>query len=260
MTTIFSHKKINFLTQLSLTTVTLLAIANPSQAAVNLVTNRANLGANDQLNWSSVGTIFPPATLTSPITATTPGGLNVTVTIPPAPTSGFLPPFPPITPPFVFQTNSVIPTNFANGDFILFTGLQPGPPPANGNPGPITLTFGTPVQGIGTQFAVDDAITPFTAFFDVFDSNNQLLANFSEIGTSSTALDNSAIFLGAISDSANISRVVYRSNVPLRAIGINQLSIVSGQVPPAATPESSSTLAIVGFGLLLAGKLVKSKS
>lgn len=247
----------------SISLTTLAGVLPASAISLNVVTNRVDLGENDQLNWSNVGITFPPNTLTIPFNATSNSGINVNVEIPPAP-SGF---FPPITPPFIFQTGNAIPTNFANGDFVLFSGLQPGVFPAPGNPGPITLSFNTPVLGIGTQVAVDDAFAPFTVFLDVFDSNNQLLGSFSEVGTSSLALDNSAIFLGVISDTANISRLVYSSSVNNRAIGINQLSIVTSPPPNclisgnnsnflpncANIPESSSPLTIVGLGLFLFG-------
>ena len=70
----------------------------------------------------------------------------------------------------MFQTTPEpgIATNFDSGDFILFSGLIPGPPPAVGNPGPITLTFAEPVFGAGTQLAVDD-IFSFTGTVSAFD-------------------------------------------------------------------------------------------
>jgi hypothetical protein len=98
---------------------------------------------------------------------------------------------PGITPAFVFQTGfppGGIPTNYASGDFVLFTGLQFGQFPSPGNPGPITITFDEPVSGAGSQLTVDDTFE-FTAFISALDVNNNLLGTFSTRGTSSVALD-----------------------------------------------------------------------
>ncbi|WP_051041467.1 PEP-CTERM sorting domain-containing protein [Oscillatoria nigro-viridis] len=143
----------------------------------------------------------------------------------------------------------------------------PAPPPAAGNPGPLTITFDRPVAAAGTQIAVDDTFL-FTASIWAFDSNNNLLGSFSTQGTSSLALDNSAQFLGVRSDAANISRLVYsslegdslpfgnpcgeRDSFASRALGINSLSIAE------AVPEPSSIAATIVAGLgLLAVKIKK---
>jgi hypothetical protein len=203
-----------------------LAILFPTQAlGITLVTNRAALGENDRVDWSSLGPIFPPAPFKvlppNSFTTTSAKGLGVNVSIPIA--------APPITPPLLFQTSSPpsgIPTNFASGDFILFTGLNPATFPAIGNPGPLTITFNTPVSAVGTQIAADDATAPYTVNIMAYDLSNTLLGNFTIGATSSVALDNSAQFLGVSSDVANISRIVYSTSEPNRALGINALSIV----------------------------------
>jgi len=129
----------------------------PSVTAVTLVRDRATLAGNDQIDWSSLGPLSDPIdpvnsvnTLGNSFSTTSPAGLELLVDIPPAE--------PGITPPFVFRTLPApgIETNYATGDYILFTGFMPGPPPAPGNPGPITITFDTPVLGAGAQLAVDD--------------------------------------------------------------------------------------------------------
>ncbi|WP_414620530.1 hypothetical protein [Calothrix sp. CCY 0018] len=58
-----------------------------------------------------------------------------------------------------------------------------------------------PVKAAGSQIAVDD-IPSFSAFVSAFDRDNNLLGSFSTPGTSSIALDNSAVFLGIQSDEA----------------------------------------------------------
>jgi len=197
--------------------------------AITLINDRAALGETDRVDWSSLGPVNPPfKVLPNNFSTTSQGRLGINVGIPAATTPG-------VTPPLVFQTSPSpgIPTNFANGDFVLFTGLKPGPPPAIGNPGPLTINFDRPVSAAGTQIAVDDT-SSFTAFLSAFDRNNNLLGNFSIGGTSSLALDNSAQFLGISSDTANISRLVYSSSENNRAFGINALSI-SQPIPEPLT-------------------------
>lgn len=227
--------------------VTFLGTLTAPAYALTLINERAELGGNDFLDWSSLGKVFDPFNpnpadfLANSFSAASFRGVGVAVDI--------ALPSPPITPPFVFQTLPPplgIPTNFAAGDFVLFTGLDPTSlmPPTPGNPGPLTLTFEQPVRAVGTQVAVDDATTPYTVFLSAFDRDDNLLGNFSVMGTSSTDLDNSALFLGVSSDSPNIAKLVYSSSVPGRAFGINNLSLV------ASVPEPSSTagLLILGMG------------
>ena len=230
----------------AVTTIILTTIISPVHA-VTLFTERSNLLANDLLDWSSLDKVFNPLAPPDPnsflpnsFNATSEAGLNIEVTIPFQQN---------VTPPFVFQTLPIpngIPTNFSNGDFILFTGLTPGIFPAPGNDGPLTLNFEQPVFGAGTQIAVDDTLE-FTAFISAFDINDNLLGEFAADGTSSLELDNSAIFLGINSDQANISKLVYSSSVSNRALGINQLSLVT---EITSVPESKTDLSLLCLGIL----------
>lgn len=224
-----------------------LAIASSAQA-LNFITDRQALNGNDSVDWSSLGKVLNPFNpnpadfLSNSLTATSAQGLGLEVDIPP--------PASRITPPFVFQTANPpfgIPTNFAKGDFILFTGLQFGVFPSPGNPGPLSISFAQPVKAAGTQIAVDDVLK-FTGFISAYDVNDALLGTFSLMGTSSTNLDNSAIFLGVSSTRAEIKRIEINSSETERAIGINTLSINNPTVP-----ESSSSLifVVVGVGLFV---------
>lgn len=215
-----------------------LAILLPSPVkALTLSVQRATLGGNDQIDWSSLGPATPFNFLSNSFLATSQRGLKVNVEIPPASTPG-------ITPPLVFQTSTPpgIPTNFATGDFVLFTGFNPASFPAIGNPGPLTITFEQPVLGAGTQIAIDDTLG-FTAFISAYDNTNTLLGNFQADGTSSLAVDNSALFLGVKSDTPNISKLVFSTSVNNRAIGINTLSI-------STVPEPTSVLSLLVLGSL----------
>jgi hypothetical protein len=214
-----------------------------SAQAVSLVTGRADLGANDQIDWSSLGPTRPFNILPNTFSATSSGGVGLTVAIPATSVKG-------ITPPLVFQTApppTGIPTNFAAGDFVLLTGLTPGVFPSPGNPGPLDITFSTPIFGSGAQIAVDD-VTAFTGSISAYDSQNQLLGTFSKTGSSSLALDNSALFLGVLSDSPDIKRIEFSSSVPDRAFGINTLSMRTTSVPE---PDMTVGYAIAGMSLLV---------
>ena len=224
-------------------------ISRPA-TAVTFVSERAALQGTDTLDWSSLGRVFtgapdPSVFLGNSFTATTQSGLGLTVEIPPVANPGILP-------PFVFQTTSGgIETNFADGDFVLFSGLLPAAPPAPGNPGPITLIFDQPVAAVGSQLAVDD-IFNFTGFISAFDINGSLLNTFSAPGSSSLALDNSAAFFGVASDEANIASVAFSSSVPTSAIGLNSLSLIPGATT-TSVPEPTITVALVLAAGLMVG-------
>lgn len=228
--------------------LTAIVAALPSSVqAIALVTQRTALGSNDQMDWSSLGPATPFNFLQNSFSTTSEGGLGLQVDIPFA--------GPNFTPPLVFQTLPRplgIPTNFASGDFVLFTGFRPDTPfPSIGNPGPLTITFDTPVRGAGAQIAVDD--TPlFKAFISAFDETNTLLGTFEADGTASENLDNSALFLGILSDTANISRLVFSTSESERAFAINKLSIAS-----AAVPEPTFVIGLLAFGTLGAGSALK---
>ena len=218
-----------------------IAIARPANA-VTLVTERSALNANDSFDFGSLGRIFdtfapptPDSFLPNSFSATSANGLPLDFTIPPTDD-----PF--ISPPFIFQTGSDIPTNFADGDFLLFTGADFRAFPAPGNSAPVAIDFATPVVGAGTQIAVDDTFS-FNANVSAFDSEGNLLDSFSIPATSSLALDNSAVFLGVVSEEANISRLVYSSSVDNRAIGLNAIDIDSNG--DLAIPESTSILGLL---------------
>lgn len=156
-----------------------------------------------------------------------------------------------ISPPFVFETLPFpdgVPTNFATGDFLLFTGLDfASGIPAVGNDGPLTITFDQPVSGVGAQFAVDDTFD-FDATITAFDSSGERLASFTVPGTASTDLDDSAVFLGVRSETANIVRLDFSSSIPERAFAINTLSLVV-PVPEPGTAVALASVALVATAL-----------
>ncbi|MEA5622612.1 hypothetical protein [Nostoc sp. UHCC 0251] len=234
-------------------TAIITVIPLPVKAATFFINERDALGGNDEVDWGSLGKVFNPSApdfsvfLPNSFSVTSQGGLGLDVNI--APTNN-----PQITPPFIFKTLPPpgIRTNFAQGDFILFgginpTGFQPLPPGApdprtQGNGGPFSISFAQPVFGAGTQIAVDISSLEVETFINAFDSSNNLLGSFSVLSTSSLALDNSAVFLGVRSDTPNISRLVFSSSNPEYGLAINKVSII-------ATPEPNFTLAILAFAV-----------
>ncbi|ODH01930.1 hypothetical protein A4S05_26280 [Nostoc sp. KVJ20] len=233
----------------------------PAKAATFLVNERTDLAGNDEVDWLSLGKVFNPvspdfsAFLPNSFSTISQDGLGLDINI--APTNN-----PQVTPPFVFQTLPPpgIRTNFAQGDFILFGGIDPTgfiplppgtPDPGTlGNGGPFSISFDQPVFGAGTQIAVDVSNLEVETFIDAFDNVNNLLGSFSVLSTSSLALDNSAVFLGIRSDTPNISRLVFSSSAPQYGLAINKLSII-------AIPEPTYTLAILAFGV--SGAILKRR-
>ncbi len=239
----------------ALTTIAVLSlgVTKPAFAApIVLITARSDIGAVETLRWDAVGRVLDPLApnpadfLPPSFSVTTGRGLGVGVAVPPPPGPPVVTP-PPISPPLVFQTVAPpagIPTNFGPGDYVLFTGAQFGTFPAPGNPGPLSIRFDSPVSAVGTQVAVDDVLM-YQLTLDVYDTLDNLLESFTIAGNSSTDLDDSAAFLGVAADSPIIARIDYRSSEPLRALGINDLSLRHDVIP---TP---SPLLLAGLPMLL---------
>lgn len=233
------------------TLAALLALPLAAQA-LTIVTDRAALVADDRVDWRTQGTIFTlaqPAYLSSTFAIDSADGLSVEVRLPP-PAGG-------ITQPLVFQTGphqeGKIPTNFTAGDYVLFSGLDFSTHPARGNPGPLTIEFATPVRAAGAQLALDDTTVTYTLSVSAYDATGALLARFDLAdSTSSTDLDNSAAFLGVRGDTANIKTLVYSSSIDNRALGINQLDIVSAAPEPGGL-VAAGLLVLVGRRLAARG-------
>jgi PEP-CTERM motif len=212
---------------------------------VDFVNQRAALGGNDIIDWGTLGNAEPFKQLPNSFSIQSENGLGVSVSVP----SFFGSPQ-----PLVFQTLPVpgIETNFAIGDRILFTGLSDVLFPPMTNTALLTVKFDKPVKAAGTQLALATTRKPYNAIASAFDSDNNLLGTFSTIATSSTEEDNSAVFLGISSDTANISRLVFRTSEANVPFGINALSFVT-------VPEPGSTFALLAIALG-AGLALKRKS
>lgn len=115
----------------------------------------------------------------------------------------------------------------------------------NSGSGAITFTFANSVSAIGAQIQ-PNFYGPFVASLRL--SNGSV---FSFNGQSGFAGNNSAIFIGAKSDSANISSVTFKatdSTLQKTNFAIGELSLTSAV---SAVPEPGAwVLMIVGFGLV----------
>ncbi|MEL7039515.1 MAG: hypothetical protein AAFO04_28475 [Cyanobacteria bacterium J06592_8] len=197
--------------------------------AITFIQDRDSLQSNDEIEWSTLNKILNPLApdiddfLADSFTATSSNGLELTVEIPSAGGD--------ITPPFIFQNTPEVQTNFAEGDLILFTGFSPTIIPT-GNPNPLTIVFQKNVKAAGTQIAASGSENiDYEVFLSAFDDQNNLLGTFSLPGISSGKRDNSAVFLGVQSDTANIKSLILKTSSPQRGFGINTVNITTVNEP-----------------------------
>jgi hypothetical protein len=217
----------------SLLTLFVLCISAPLASGAVLVTSRAGLSGSDFLAISAFGTEG-----TSVASGTTVNTLNFnTVTITDSGTNGFS----------VLQQNSLWSGNFADGDQVLWTG-NVNSPNGDADAVPVTFTFGSLVRGVGLQIQ-PSPFGAFTASIDAFDATNSNIGSFTETGLSSSADDNSAIFLGVLSTSANIKSITINITSPAGVdFAFNELSFEGAA---ASVPEPASmTLLLFGAGVL----------
>lgn len=205
-----------------------------AHAAVVSVDTRADLNANDLVDWSIFGDSLTPVASGSTIPSQ--NGLVVTVALVPSGDSLER-----------RDQNSGWAGNFDPGDALIWTRSDLSHT--------LEISFSAPIQGAGFNIQ-RDTYGSFIAAVESFDLNNLSLGLIFVSGDSTGAGDGSAPFLGFLSDSAEISRIeigLYESDTPQFAI--NQLSIVTGD---SVIPEPTTTL---GLGLLFAaGFLTRSRS
>lgn len=109
------------------------------------------------------------------------------------------------------------------------------------------------VVGIGTQIQPVSGFTgAFTGILDLFSASNVLLGQVTVSGNSTTAEDNSAVFIGAISGST-IDHAIFSVSTGLAGfpiegdLAINQLNLLIEAVDFIPEP---STVLLFGFGLI----------
>ncbi len=199
------------------------ALSGGASAAISLVTSRAALNPVDSIDWAQFGTestAVPDFSsgLTSSGAAFTVGGNGTDFER--------------------LDEGTSWAGNFTSGDALLFTDLGDN----------MTITFDQAVGGVGAQIE-PDIYDPFTAHIEAFDSLNNDLGGFDLAGSSTSANDGSAIFIGVSSSGDGIKSVSFSttSGSPT-SFAVNGVSI--GQLAPVPEPTSVATLALGLVGLL----------
>jgi PEP-CTERM motif len=149
-----------------------------------------------------------------------------------------------------------------DGDFLTGQHLLGSVSSSNSSEGNLTLTFGTPIAGIGFSIQANTFGT-FTAEITLFDGSDAL-GTFFETGNSTSTHGPFATFLG-ISDltgaditSVRIAAFDCNGGPCSDGFAINRLLLQTS--PQSTTPEPASIalvgLSILAFGFLLRRKLV----
>lgn len=213
--------------------------------ALTLITSRTDLGGNDSADWAVLGSPF--SSVLNPFTIASSQGINLEISQPVG----------------AFERRNQSDKGgwtgtFAPGDALLFTG--------GNNQGPTTIDFDVPVLGAGTQLqsAVDGDF--YTAIIEAFDSLGNTLGVVGYSGYSQLGLegDNSAIFVGVRSDSANIDKLtlnIFSSKEKDPGFAMNRLDLVSRDIrspepiEPESVPEPTTSVAMLLGGLAFCSKL-----
>jgi hypothetical protein len=224
-----------------------------------LVTSRVALAGTDSANWGTLAPTPLPSDITvaNPFSILSTAGRSISVS---ATTANSFDVTQQVSAP-PFHGNGIWNGNFAVGDWVLSTHG------GGGKSNPITLNFGaTAVAAGGAQIQPNSGgfSFSFTAQVDAFDAAGKSLASFTEKGMVTDAADNSAIFIGISSSSANISRIALSISKVSGGTGadkswfaINQFDFRTGAVaaaPAISQPASATELAPLAPSLLSTGQ------
>jgi hypothetical protein len=206
--------------------VGLTAGARSAAAGTMGITTETDLKNNGHLDWGVLGPSF--ASVSNAFTTPVPGigGLNIT-------------------------------GSQAGGDFVR---IDQGSLDWNGNfgageallwsffGGPMTFTFNSAITGFGTQIAADD-LGAFTARIEAFDAANLSLGVFTSVGTATANGDDSAMFLGILSDVADIRSIRLSLTSSGGGLGdVSDFAINSPIIQDTPVPEPTSML-LLGTGI-----------
>jgi hypothetical protein len=208
------------------------AIGVPAHGGgITLITNPSDLMANDSIDWGQLG---PDNTLlASSVPVKSAGGLAATATT--GDPTGLL---------RADEGGVVWFGNFTIGDHLLTSNQA--------NYFPLTIAFGSPIFGAGTNIQLD-APGPFTATIEAF-AGNKSLGMFTEDGVSNNNEDGSAIFIGVKDTTDEITSVVLGIlNPPAISsdFAINSLEINASSVPEPPTLLTSLSSLLMGLGCYL---------
>lgn len=196
-----------------------LAVCSVSANALTLITNRAGIGANDNIDWGQFGASFTPVA---------DGSLGVTSNI----GSAFM----------VADGNGMERRDqpagwagdFAPGDELLWTA---------GQSRPLDITFAASYLAAGAQIQAN-IYGAFVATIEAFDGLGDSLGSFSVNGNSTANNDNSAMFLGVMSNAHDIAMLRYSVSSGGQATNDFAINTVSLN---ACVPEPG-TIAALGLG------------
>jgi hypothetical protein len=200
-----------------------LLIPSLAHAAPVMVTDRASLGGNDFVDWAVLGPSY--TVVTSPFSIASNSGREMCTVS--NPTDDF---------ERLEQDNGWW-GNFALGDAVLWTHFTVGP---------MIIEFDHPVIAAGAQIQGAFPGT-FTAKLEVYDVSNTLIASFTLPGNSTSASDNSAIFLGVLDTGPTIKRIVYSVDNLTQDFAINRLALL---IQTTSVP-SMSRWGMIVFAFLL---------
>jgi len=197
------------------TTVILAVTISAGTARADAVTNRDDLGADDNIQWGQFG---PPDTIINgPAEGLTDGGLAFTVD---------------------------------DGDHALLRLDQSDGWNGNFSPGeeliwsgdfvaPIEIDFDRPVFGVGANIQKGN-FGMFDGVIEVFDGDENLIERFSREGDSNDNADGSAIFIGILSDTPIARATFYAGS---SGAAINMVGLVT-------IPAPSGLALLAGAGLI----------
>lgn len=194
-----------------------------AHGAVIIVTSTGALGVTDHTDWTMLGA--PGTTVASPIATSTTGGRAFTATT--AAGGNFS---------RLEEGGTTWGGNFAGHAAVLYNGAK----------GAITFSFAEPVRGAGMQFNADWEGN-FTARIEAFTSGNVSLGAFTRDGNTVRTYDNTAIFLGFLSDASDVSKfTVSLTAAPFDTVNDFAISDVSIN----AVPEPSAYAVVTGGAML----------
>jgi PEP-CTERM motif-containing protein len=204
-------------TILALTAGAFVALASPAQATVTLWDGT---GANDTIAWAQLG---PAGTAVStPVAVVSNNGLTGSVNDSDGSAQRR-------------DEGTDWNSNFAPGDALLFNNFD----------GLINITFDTPVTAAGAQFGAN-LFGPFLARI-WYDDGTFANLGFNVPGVNAATEDDSAVFIGVISDSPNIVGITYGLHVTQNTFGfvIGDVQLID------SVPEPGTwAMMLLGFGAI----------
>ncbi|AJE03211.1 PEP-CTERM sorting domain-containing protein [Geobacter pickeringii] len=197
--------------------------------ALSLATDASAFSGSDTIDW---GTLGPGRTkLSQPFSNAVGGmpGLGVTVSMP---SSGLM--------ETRVQGKSWA-GNFGSGESLLWTRYSNGP---------LILDFDSAVSGVGAQIQAN-RFGDFLATIEAFDQGGASLGSFVLNGHSDYSKTDTALFIGVLSNLANIDKVAFSvaSVTGHNDFAINNPLVQRQAAQPAPVPEPSTYL-LLGIGLI----------